>query len=80
MNVVDSSAWLEYFADGPNATFFARPIEAVEKLVVAPTAHPSTRRARPTPPPNPTGPPDSAAIPDGQTAPPLTSPRPTDGR
>ncbi len=34
MNVVDSSAWLEYFADGPNATFFARPIEAVEELVV----------------------------------------------
>jgi hypothetical protein len=23
MNVVDSSAWLEYFADGPNAAFFA---------------------------------------------------------
>lgn len=34
MNVVESSAWLEYFADGPNATFFARAIEAVEKLVV----------------------------------------------
>jgi predicted nucleic acid-binding protein len=25
---------LEYFADGPNATFFARAIETVEKLVV----------------------------------------------
>ena len=24
MNVVDSSAWLEYFADGPNARFFAK--------------------------------------------------------
>ena len=24
MNVVDSSAWLEYFADGPNASAFAR--------------------------------------------------------
>jgi predicted nucleic acid-binding protein len=23
MNVVDSSGWLEYFADGPNADFFA---------------------------------------------------------
>jgi len=28
MNVVDSSAWLEYFADGPNAAAFAKPIEA----------------------------------------------------
>jgi hypothetical protein len=27
MNVVDSSAWLEYFANGPNASFFAKPIE-----------------------------------------------------
>ena len=34
MNVVDSSAWLEYFADGQNAAFFARPIEQPEKLVV----------------------------------------------
>ena len=34
MNVVDSSAWLEYFANGPNATSFAKPIEQVEKLVV----------------------------------------------
>ena len=34
MNVVDSSAWLEYFADGPNASFFADPIEDVEALVV----------------------------------------------
>ena len=34
MNVVDSSAWLEYFADGPNASFFAEPIEDVEALVV----------------------------------------------
>jgi hypothetical protein len=25
MNVVDSSAWLEYFANGPNAAFFAGP-------------------------------------------------------
>ena len=28
MNVVDSSGWLEYFAGGPNANFFAKPIEA----------------------------------------------------
>lgn len=34
MNVVDSSAWLEYFAGGNNADFFAPPIEAVTKLVV----------------------------------------------
>ena len=34
MNVVDSSAWLEYFADGPNASYFARAVEAVDKLVV----------------------------------------------
>ena len=34
MNVVDSSAWLEYFADGPNASFFAEPIERPDELVV----------------------------------------------
>jgi len=34
MNVVDSSGWLEYFADGPNATMFAKPIEATRSLVV----------------------------------------------
>lgn len=34
MNVVDSSAWLEYFANGPNAGYFAPPIEAVGKLLV----------------------------------------------
>jgi toxin FitB len=34
MNVVDSSAWLEYFAAGPNADFFAAAIEATEDLVV----------------------------------------------
>ena len=28
MNVVDSSGWLEYFADGPNADFFAPALEA----------------------------------------------------
>ena len=27
MNVIDSSAWLEYFADGPNASRFAGPIQ-----------------------------------------------------
>ncbi len=34
MNVVDSSAWLEYLADGPNASFFAPAIEAVDELLV----------------------------------------------
>ncbi len=34
MNVVDSSAWLEYFADGPNASLFAKPIEAARTLLV----------------------------------------------
>jgi predicted nucleic acid-binding protein len=34
MNVVDSSGWLEYFADGPNAAAFAKPIEATRSLVV----------------------------------------------
>jgi predicted nucleic acid-binding protein len=34
MNVVDSSAWLEYLADGPNAGFFAPAIEATEDLIV----------------------------------------------
>jgi len=34
VNVVDSSAWLEYFAAGPNAEFFAGAIEATEELVV----------------------------------------------
>jgi predicted nucleic acid-binding protein len=34
VNVVDSSAWLEYFADGPNAGFFAPAIEETEELVV----------------------------------------------
>jgi toxin FitB len=34
VNVVDSSAWLEYFADGPNAGAFARSIEAIGELIV----------------------------------------------
>ena len=33
-NVVDSSAWLEYFANAPGARHFAAAIEAVEQLVV----------------------------------------------
>ena len=33
-NVVDSSAWLEYLSDGPNASEFARVIEDVGRLMV----------------------------------------------
>jgi predicted nucleic acid-binding protein len=34
MNVVDSSGWLEYLADGPNAQFFATAVETTDDLVV----------------------------------------------
>ncbi len=34
MNVVDSSGWLEYFADEPNADFFAPAIENKKDLIV----------------------------------------------
>lgn len=33
-NIVDSSGWIEYFADGENASFFEEPIEDAEALVV----------------------------------------------
>lgn len=34
MNVVDSSGWLEYFADGSNAVVFAPVIEKTKDLIV----------------------------------------------
>jgi toxin FitB len=34
LNVVDSSGWLEYFADGSNADAFAEPLAGPEELVV----------------------------------------------
>lgn len=34
MNVVDSSGWLEYFADGPNADDFTGPITDKANLIV----------------------------------------------
>jgi predicted nucleic acid-binding protein len=34
VNVVDSSGWLEYLADGPNAEFFAKSVTATTDLVV----------------------------------------------
>lgn len=34
MNAIDSSAWLEYLADGPNADFFAAAIEDPDNQIV----------------------------------------------
>lgn len=34
MNLVDSCGWLEYFADGENASFFAPAIEETDRLIV----------------------------------------------
>ena len=34
MNVVDSSGWLEYFAEGPNAKHFATAVKLTHELVV----------------------------------------------
>ena len=34
MNAIDSSAWLEYFGDGPNAGEFADAIFETERLIV----------------------------------------------
>lgn len=34
-HIVDTSGWLEYFADDRNADFFAGPIQETERLVVS---------------------------------------------
>jgi len=34
MNIVDSSGWLEYFADGPKATSFEKPLQDLDNLIV----------------------------------------------
>lgn len=34
MNLVDSSAWLSYFAGDKNATIFAKPIEKINEVIV----------------------------------------------
>lgn len=34
MNIVDSSGWLEFFADGPNADNFVEPLNDSDKLLV----------------------------------------------
>ena len=36
MNLVDSSGWLEYFADGKNAKHYASAIEKIDDLIVSP--------------------------------------------
>ena len=34
MNIVDSSGWLEYFAEGPNACHFSVPLSTQDELLV----------------------------------------------
>lgn len=34
LNLVDSSGWIEYFTDGPNASIFADPLSDASRLVV----------------------------------------------
>ena len=34
LNLVDSSGWIEYFADGPNAGIYAEPLTDTGRLVV----------------------------------------------
>jgi predicted nucleic acid-binding protein len=34
MNVIDSSGWIEYFADAENADFFAKPIEQTNEIIL----------------------------------------------
>ena len=34
MNLVDSCGWLEFFADGPNAGHFVKPLETPDELIV----------------------------------------------
>ena len=34
MNIVDSSGWLEYFADGPNAKYYVDPLNEISSLMI----------------------------------------------
>ena len=34
MNLVDTSAWIEYFFAGPNASYFSKPIEKTDQLLI----------------------------------------------
>jgi toxin FitB len=35
MNLVDTSGWIEYFFGGGNASYFAKPIEDTDRLIVS---------------------------------------------
>ena len=35
MNLVDSSGWLEYLSDGPNADYFFEPLNDITNLIVS---------------------------------------------
>ena len=37
MNLVDSSGWLEYLSDGPNASFFEEPLAGEPDKLLVPT-------------------------------------------
>ena len=34
MNIIDSSGWLEYFSDGPNAKHYLPPLDDTSSLIV----------------------------------------------
>jgi len=34
LNIVDSSGWIEYFADSRNANNFSKPVENTNELIV----------------------------------------------
>jgi predicted nucleic acid-binding protein len=34
MNIIDSSGWLEYFSDGPNAKYYLPPLSDTAALIV----------------------------------------------
>jgi len=34
MNIIDSSGWLEYFSDGPNANHYLQPLNDASSLLV----------------------------------------------
>ena len=34
MNVIDTSGWIEYFSEGPNAAHFAEPLAKTDDLIV----------------------------------------------
>ena len=34
MNIIDSSGWLEYFSDGPNAIYYLPPLNDTSTLIV----------------------------------------------